>query len=302
MAGGVKKPVNIFRLKNLGLPKEVFNWRLWFSVISFGLLGAARGVDEGLISGAFNSKDFQRTIHYEQYDTVEQANIKANVSAMVQIGSVAGALFAFVIADRIGRLWATRLLCVLWVVGISMFLGNNGSLALVYAGRFIAGLGVGQTPVIGPVYIAEVTPAAIRGLCTCIFTGFVYLGIVLAYFTNYGCQINLGDTTHARWQVPTSLHLMFAGLIFCLSFLQYESPRFLIKTGKDAKALENMARIRNLPPDHPYVTSEIAAITIQHHEEMEATKGSSWVGVLKEMFLVPSNLYRLYIAVFAQIM
>lgn len=302
MAGGVKKPVNIFRLKNLGLPKEVFNWRLWFSVISFGLLGAARGVDEGLISGAFNSKDFQRTIHYDQYDTVAQANIKANVSAMVQIGSVAGALFAFVIADKIGRLWATRLLCVLWVVGISMFLGNNGSLALVYAGRFIAGLGVGQTPVIGPVYIAEVTPAAIRGLCTCIFTGFVYLGIVLAYFTNYGCQINLGDTTHARWQVPTSLHLMFAGIIFFLSFLQYESPRFLIKTGKDAKALETMARIRNLPADHPYVTSEIAAITIQHHEEMEATRGSSWVGVLKEMFLVPSNLYRLYIAVGAQIM
>lgn len=42
MAGGVKKPVNVFRLKNLGLPKEVFNWRLWFSVFSFGLLGAAR--------------------------------------------------------------------------------------------------------------------------------------------------------------------------------------------------------------------------------------------------------------------
>lgn len=302
MAGGVKKPVNIFRLRNLGLPREVFNWRLWFSVLSFGLLGAARGVDEGLISGAFNSKDFQRTINYGQYDQVAQANIKANVSAMVQIGSVAGALLAFVIADRIGRLWATRLLCVLWAVGISMFLGNNGSLSLVYAGRFIAGLGVGQTPVIGPVYIAEITPAAIRGLCTCIFTGFVYIGIVLAYFTNYGCQINLGDTSHVRWQVPTSLHLMFAGVIFVLSFLQYESPRFLIKTGNNAKAVDNMSRIRNLPPDHPYVTEEIAAIVLQHHEEMEATKGSSWFGVLKEMFLVPSNLYRLYIAFFAQIM
>ena len=92
MAGGVKKPVNIFRLKNLGEPKEVFNWKLWFAVFSFGLLGAARGVDEGLISGAFNSKDFQNTIHYGSYTKVEQANIKANVSAMVQIGSVGGAL------------------------------------------------------------------------------------------------------------------------------------------------------------------------------------------------------------------
>lgn len=125
---------------------------------------------------------------------------------------------------------------------------------------------------------------------------------MLAYFTNYGCQVNIGDTTHARWMVPTSLHLIFAGIIFTLSFFQYESPRFLIKTGKDAKALENMARIRNLPADHPYVTAEIAAITIQHHEEMEATMGTNWFGVVKELFLVPSNLYRLYLAFFAQLM
>lgn len=92
MAGGVKKPVNIFRLKDLGEPEGVFNWRLWFAVVSFGLLGAARGIDEGLISGAFNSHDFQTTINYSSYTPVERANIKANVSAMVQIGSVGGAL------------------------------------------------------------------------------------------------------------------------------------------------------------------------------------------------------------------
>lgn len=92
MAGGVKKPVNIFNLKNFEEPKEVFNWRLWFAVISFGLMGAARGVDEGLISGAFKSKDFQKTINYSSYSSIEQTNIKANVTAMVQIGSVGGAL------------------------------------------------------------------------------------------------------------------------------------------------------------------------------------------------------------------
>ena len=92
MAGGIKKPVNIFKLKTLGEPKEIFNWRLWFAVVSFGLMGAARGIDEGLISGAFNSRDFQDTINYDSYSTVEQANIKGNVAAMVQIGSVGGAL------------------------------------------------------------------------------------------------------------------------------------------------------------------------------------------------------------------
>lgn len=92
MAGGVKKPINIFRLGDLGEPKGVFNWRLWFSVVSFGLLGAARGIDEGLIGGAFRSKNFQDLIHFKSYSEVEQANIKGNVTSMVLIGSVAGSL------------------------------------------------------------------------------------------------------------------------------------------------------------------------------------------------------------------
>ncbi|KAB8264658.1 general substrate transporter [Aspergillus pseudonomiae] len=299
---GAKKPVNIFQLKNLGDPKQVYNWRLWLAVVSFGLMGAARGVDEGLISGAFNSKDFQRTINYDSYSKVEQTNIKANVSAMVQIGSVGGALFAFLVCDRIGRLWATRQLCVLWIVGIAIFMGANGNLGAIYAGRFVAGLGVGQTVVVGPVYLAEIAPASVRGLCTCVFTGFVYLGIVLAYFTNYGCQVNLGDNTHKRWEVPTSLHIIFAGLIFLLSFTQYESPRYLVKKGKYEAALKNLSRVRNLPEDHEYVVEEMTAIRNSHEAEMEATMGSGPMGVIKEAFLVPSNLYRLYLALMAQLL
>ena len=44
---------------------------------------------------------------------------------------------AFILCDRIGRLWATRQLCLLWIFGIIIFLTNNGRLGQVYAGRFI---------------------------------------------------------------------------------------------------------------------------------------------------------------------
>lgn len=114
---------------------------------------------------------------------------------------------AFLVCDRIGRLWATRQLCIVWVVGIVIFMANRGNLGAVYAGRFIAGLGVGQTVVVAPVYLAEIAPASIRGLCTCVFTGFVYLGIVLAYFSNYGASVNIGERSHARW--VRLLHLSF---------------------------------------------------------------------------------------------
>lgn len=125
---------------------------------------------------------------------------------------------------------------------------------------------------------------------------------MLAYFTNYGCQVNLGDTSHVRWMVPTSLHIMFAGIIFLFTFLQFESPRYLIKQNKEDQAIKNMVRLRNLPPDHEFIVREISAIKIQNEEELEATRGSGWLGILKEMFLVPSNLYRLYLTCGAQFM
>ncbi|KAH6661808.1 general substrate transporter [Plectosphaerella plurivora] len=302
MAGGVvKKPVNIFKLQDLGEPAGVFNWRLWFAVFSFGLMGAARGVDEGLISGAFQSKDFQRYIHFETYNAVEKANIKANVSSMVQIGCVGGALIAFLICDKIGRIWATRQLCVVWIVGIAVFMGNGGHLGAIYVGRFIAGLGIGQTAVVGPVYLAEIAPAPVRGLCTCVFSGFVYLGIVLAYFANYGSSLHMGDSTHARWLVPTSVHIIFAGLVLVLSFFQDESPRLLVKKGKTEEATNVMARLRQQPADSEYIIREISAIQLAHEHELEHAN-MSFVGTCKELFLDGSNLYRLYLASMVQVL
>ena len=102
--------------------------------------------------------------------------------------------------------------------------------------------------------------------------------------------------------VPTSLHIMFAGIIFILSFFQYESPRYLVKKGRLEEATTNMARVRNLPATDPYVVREIKNIQMQWHEEQEATMGQGWLGVVKEMFLVKSNLYRLYLGFFAQVM
>ncbi|KAI6778714.1 Quinate permease-like protein [Emericellopsis cladophorae] len=302
MAGGVKKPVNIFRLKNTGEPEGAFNWRLWFAVVSFGLLGAARGIDEGLITGAFNSHDFQEAIDYESFSTVEQANIKANVSAMVQIGSVGGALIAFTICDRIGRIWATRVLTTIWAVGIAIFMvtGVKGNLGGIYAGRFIAGLGVGMTPVVGPVYLAEVAPASVRGVCTCFFTGAVYIGIVLAYFANYGAHLHISSESHKQWLVPTSLHIIFAGIAFILSFFQYESPRFLVKQGKIDQAAKSLGKLRKQDPSGDYVRNCIQEIVNAHEMEKEATRGVGWAGKLKEMFMNKSNLYRLWLASMVQ--
>ena len=87
-----------------------------------------------------------------------------------------------------------------------------------------------------------------------------------------------------------------------MSFFQLESPRYLIKRERHLEAAEVMSRLRKLPAEHPYIVKELTAINAQWQEEQEATMGSGALGVLKEIFLIPSNLYRFYLSLSAQIL
>lgn len=79
-------------------------------------LAAARGLDEGLIGTSASLPSFIDLFGLEddKLSESEQANLLSNITSMVQLGSIGGALIAFLITDKIGRLWATRQLCVLW--------------------------------------------------------------------------------------------------------------------------------------------------------------------------------------------
>jgi MFS family permease len=160
-------------------PKESLNWRLWYGVFVFGLMGAARGIDEGLIGTTAELEPFKKKFGLDDHTKSkhEKAELLSNITSMVQMGSILGAMVAFFLTDRIGRLWATRQLCLLWVAGISIFMASaaTGNIGMIYAGRFIAGIGIGQTTVVAPTYLAETAPRAIRGLCVCAFAGSVYL-------------------------------------------------------------------------------------------------------------------------------
>jgi hypothetical protein len=128
-----------------------------------------------------------------------------------------------------------------------------------------------------------------------------FSGIMLAYFATWGSSLHIAPT-HAQWLVPNSMHLMFAGVICALSFFATESPRWLIKVGRHEKALENLSRLRKLPAEHPYITSEIIDINDQLNREREATMGTAWLGPIRELFSSKANLYRLQLSIFSQVL
>jgi hypothetical protein len=100
MGGGGGKPQNIFKLNRGDDPKEVLNWRLWFAVVSFGIMGAARGIDEGLISGTLSKDHFVHLLGLDKMSETELANVEGNISAMVQIGSVGGAALSVLVDNH----------------------------------------------------------------------------------------------------------------------------------------------------------------------------------------------------------
>lgn len=192
-------------------PKEVLNWRLYWCTFVFGILGASRGLDEGLVGGMVGMKSFKHAFHMEEGSKADIANRESNVTSMVQLGSIAGALLAFVLCDKIGRVRSLQSLCALWLSGFIIVITSYGNLGQILAGRFIAGLGIGMTTVVGPTFLVEVAPKAIRGMLTNIFAGSVYLGVMVAYFSNWGAAINLPSTSRMQWVAPQTAHIGFAG-------------------------------------------------------------------------------------------
>jgi sugar porter (SP) family MFS transporter len=286
-------------------PPQIYNKTLYLTMFAFGILGAARGYDEGNVGGSIAQISFKN--HFGLDDPTKSAsylkNRQSNITSMVQLGSILGALIASYTVDKFGRVRTLQALCLVWAIGAIIQI-TSGPIGQLYAGRFIEGIAIGHTTTVGPTYISEVSPARIRGRLNSIFAGAVYFGYTIAMFTNYGCALHVDPTSDKQWIIPTSLKIVFAGFIGILSFFVcIESPRWYLKIDKSDKAIEALSKVRNLPPDHPYIVSEISDVNEQVLAEKEALRGTTMLSKFYELVSVKSIRYRFFaIACTAQVL
>ncbi len=139
------------------------------------------------------------------------------------VGTVVGALGAGVVGQRLGGREALRITAILYVASaVGCALAWNWPAFMVF--RFVGGLGIGASSVLGPVYIAELAPAKWRGRLVGTFQFNVVFGIVLAYVSNYAIRtLHLG-ATEWRWQVGVAAlpAIAFLALLFGIP----RSPRW----------------------------------------------------------------------------
>jgi sugar porter (SP) family MFS transporter len=157
------------------------------------------------------------------------------------IGTILGAMSTGIPGDALGRRDSLRIMAVLYIISsLGCALAWNWPALVTF--RFIGGLGIGGSSVLGPMYIAEIAPAHWRGRLVGVFQFNVVSGILLAYLSNF--LVGLGHfSIDAEWRWKLGIAAIPAVLFLTLLFGIPRSPRWLVKMGRVAEARKVLRRI-----------------------------------------------------------
>lgn len=150
-------------------PPGVRNWRIHWIALVVSMSALAMGYDTAVIGGTMALDSFIRDFGLSAEDSALRNTIQANIVSTFQAGCFFGALFTFPIAEKWGRKKTIMGASLVFLLGGALMTAAQGSLAYIYAGRAIAGLGIGASSLTVPVYIAETAPPSIRGRLVGIF-------------------------------------------------------------------------------------------------------------------------------------
>jgi sugar porter (SP) family MFS transporter len=194
------------------------------STVVAALGGLLFGFDTAVIAGATHA--LTETFH------LSPAALGMTVSAALW-GTILGSILAGIPGDKFGRRDSLRAMAVLYLVSAlgCAFAWNWSALVLF---RFIGGLGIGGSSVLGPMYIAEVAPAKWRGRLVGLFQFNIVFGILLAYLSNYIVGTMRFGPTEWRWKlgIPAVPAILFLLFLFGIP----RSPRWLVKKQRIAEA------------------------------------------------------------------
>ena len=231
--------------------------------------GLLFGYDTAVISGAIGFLQ-------QHFDLTPAMKGWAASSALV--GCVLGVVLAGPLNDRLGRRTTLIVAAALFLISaIGSAIPETLTEFIIY--RIIGGLGVGAASMTSPIYIAEISPARLRGRMVSLNQFAIIFGMLVVYFVNYFIARGSGEA----WNVATGWRWMFGSesvpALLLLGFLFFvpESPRWLMKQGRVAEARGILARIDG----EAHAASEIREIKLALKEES---------GSLRQLFAPPLRI------------
>ena len=234
----------------IGEPPRI-NATLLFATLIAAIGGLLFGFDTIVISGCQTElKALFRLDSFQQ----------GFMTASAIIGTVIGALLAARPGDLYGRRDSLKVAGSLYIIcalGCALAWGFWPLIAF----RMIGGIAVGASSVLGPLYLAEISPAQWRGRLVAFFQFNIVLGVLLAFISNFSIgALGLGET---EWRWKLGVQALPAAAFFALLFFIPRSPRWLMMKGIEGEAAGVLGSLgtRN-------VAAQIAAIRESLHQEI----------------------------------
>nr|WP_199082210.1 sugar porter family MFS transporter [Pedobacter sp. ASV19] len=256
-----------------------FNSRYIIGISFISALGGYLfGFDFAVISGAlpFLRPQFMLDSLWEGF-----------LTGSLALGCIVGCLIAGKLADKYGRRPGLMLAAVIFAVS-SIGIALSFGLSFFIVMRFIAGIGVGMASMLCPMYIAEVSPAKVRGRNVAINQLTVVIGILVTNMANYF----LADTGPDAWRwmfglgaIPSTIFLI--GVIWLP-----ESPRWLLKDGQQEKAKQVLNKIGSAS----FVETTLTAI----HKSLEGSPKKQNYKDVFEKSVRPAVVVGVILAIFQQ--
>ncbi|MGC1784660.1 MAG: sugar porter family MFS transporter [Acidobacteriaceae bacterium] len=226
------------------------------STVVGALGGLLFGFDTAVISGT--TQALTQTYH------LSPTLLGVTVSSAL-VGTVVAAMTAGIPGQRFGRRDSLRAMAIFYVISaLGCAFAWNWPALIVF--RFIGGLGIGGSSVLGPMYIAEIAPTEWRGRLVGFFQVNIVVGILLAYMSNYWIgSMHLG-AHEWRWQLGVSG--IPAALFLIALFGIPRSPRWLATQAKLGEAL-NVLRLTGIPDPEQELEEIVASIHLERSAAAE---------------------------------
>ena len=253
-----------------------------FSIVLVAIIGGLLfGYDTAVVSGAEKAlENFFRSGLGDLYTS----GWHGFTASSALIGCVIGGAISGLMASHLGRKRSLIAAAIMFFVsalgswcpesGILPYGEPTKTLLVVFnLYRILGGIGVGLASAVCPMYIAEISPARIRGTLVSCNQFAIIFGMLVVYFVNYLIRNSLGDTAEAIQSTMNSIgwRRMFvseafpAGAFGLLVLLVPETPRFLALRGRDDRAFSILARINGSEE----ARSILADIKATVHEKRE---------------------------------
>jgi MFS family permease len=162
-----------------------------------------------------------------------------------------GAFFNGPIADRFSRRWSILLANIVFLIG-SIIQCAAVNVPMIFVGRFIAGISIGQLSMVVPLYLSELAPPNLRGGLVALQQLGITVGIMIAFWLDYGTQ-HIGGTgdgqSQVAWRLPLALQIVPSLILGIGTFFLPYSPRWLMEKGKFRWCWTQFPPIANLFDD-----------------------------------------------------